>query len=284
MSKYPVSLCNGQNKLNGPDIYHNNKHRVYWQGLPLSWLQNKLVKLPEFGYVWAQKRLYLYLKNVVWIRLTTSLFRLQDVCCHVEQLIDNHTILTPCVLVTRLAVNCQLSKMANIVFQSNAELDWQEKWHLSKWLFRHIVFRVILFKSQQTDSELRFILLCTNSSTMVVVQFPSHRVLTEINHPSKTNSPLLSHHLQSEHAAPFLLPTPSLLFSPSSPPPSLFSSFHLWLCYQPVSDAPGFPFHSLVKDGMRDRERQERRGVERCNALSWWMQLERKCWHNGRGA
>ncbi len=115
---------------------------------------------------------------------------------------------------------------------------------------------------------------------MVVLQFPSHRVLTETDHPSNTNSPLLSRHLQSEQAVLF----PLLSLFAFICPPSLFSSFHLWLCCQPASDTPGFPVHLVARDGMRDRERQERRGVEGCNDLSWWMQLERECWRNGREA
>lgn len=57
---------------------------------------------------------------------------------------------------------------------------------------------------------LSFILLCTNSPTMALLQFPSHRVLTETNHASNINAPFLSHNLQAEQAElslPFLIPS-----------------------------------------------------------------------------
>lgn len=152
-------------------------------------------------------------------------------------------------------------------------MNWQEQWHTanSRCFFRLIVFSVNLKSCSRHTWSLSFILLCCNSPAIVVLHFPSHRVLTETNHPSSTNSPLLSSHTIYSQNRLRLFSSPSffsfLLFAFISPP-SLFSSFHLWLCCQPASDTPGFPFHLGVRNGMRDRGRQERRGVEGCNDLS----------------
>lgn len=142
--------------------------------------------------------------------------------------------------------------------------------------------------SRQTWS-LSFILLRTNSPNMELLEFPSHRALTETNHPSNTNSPRLAHHLQSAQAAPFLFPpsflVPSLclhLRSLSPLPPSL-------LIFPPLALLPASLRHTRVSlsfgsEGWDETQREARKGVEGCNDLSWWTQLERKCWHNEREA
>lgn len=73
----------------------------------------------------------------------------------------------------------------------------------------------------------------------------------------KKTSPFLNTiYSQSEAVLFFLLSAPLLIPppAPSSRPPHLLSSFHLWRCCQSASETPGFPFHLEARDEMRDRE------------------------------
>lgn len=108
-----------------------------------------------------------------------------------------------------------------------------------------------------------FALLRTNSWTIEVLYFPSHRVLTETNHTTNTNPPFLTAFtIRADWSLLSSLPLPLAFICL----PSLFSSFHLWRCCQSASETPGFPFHIRVREGMRDRGRhgRERKRVMIC--------------------
>lgn len=101
--------------------------------------------------------------------------------------------------------------------------------------------------------------LLPESPAPAILHFPPHNVPTETNRAAnaKKNSPFLNTiYSQSEAVLFFLLSAPLLIPSPvpSSHPPHLVSSFHLWRCCQSASETPGFPFHLEVRDEMRDRE------------------------------
>lgn len=111
---------------------------------------------------------------------------------------------------------------------------------------------------RRLTQSLSFLLLSTNSSTTVVLHFPSHRVLADTNLPPNTNSPLLSHHLQSEQAVLFL-------FSPSFLIPSL--CLHLpslpLLIFLPLALLPASLRHTRVSlsfgsEGWDERRREAR--------------------------
>lgn len=102
-----------------------------------------------------------------------------------------------------------------------------------------------------------FIMLRTNSPTMAVLQFPSHRVQTETNHPFIPNSRLLSHHLQSEHTV-FFLVSPSFLIPPLLPSSPLPLSSHLSTSGSAASLRHTRVSLSFGSEGWDERQREAR--------------------------
>lgn len=115
---------------------------------------------------------------------------------------------------------------------------------------------------------------------MEVLYFPSHRVLTETNHTTNTNPPFLTAFtVRAEWSLFSSLPLPLRLHLPS-----LSLLIFPPLALLPVSLGDTRVSLSFAGEGGDERQREAREREEACNDLSWWMQLARKCWPNGREA
>lgn len=116
--------------------------------------------------------------------------------------------------------------------------------------------------NRQTES-FSFILLCANSPTMVVLQFPSHRVLTETNHPfnNKLSSSFTPFTVRTSCAFPPLPPSflvPSLCLHLPSLSRLIFSP----LALLPASSRRTRVSLSFGREGWDERRREAKGGEE----------------------
>lgn len=119
---------------------------------------------------------------------------------------------------------------------------------------------------------------------MAFLHFPSHRVLTEMNHASNTfPQTIYSQSRLCFTVTRFFPPLPSFLLFLAFPCSPFALLIFPPLALLPVSLRVTRVSLSFDSEGLDERWSEAERGEGACNDPSWLMHLVRKCWRSRKG-